>query len=202
MTLQNLFPNPNSLSVDSFGHLYMSAEVHQSLYFSLHLFLLSCQGPQIQMLSKGVDSWCLCFIILFYYSLKRKLSTNFTIKYDFCYKFFVDKLFSDKRNSSLFLMYWVLVYITTLNECWILKCFFIYLIPFPCSSLHCWVQFMRELTVIFFSCNVTIPIFFWSYHAACRILVPQPGIELKQWQGKHWVLSTGSPGNSLVPFLY
>ena len=62
-------------------------------------------------------------------------------------------------------MYWVLVYITILNECWILKCFFfICLIPFPCSFLHCWVQFMRDLTVIFFSCNVTIPIyiyFFW-----------------------------------------
>ena len=156
------------------------------------------------MLSNSGDSWCLCFITLFYYSLKGKLSKNFTIKYDFCYKFFVDKLFSDKRNS-LFLMYWVLVYITILNECWILKCFFfICLIPFPCSFLHCWVQFMRDLTVIFFSCNVTIPIyiFFGSYHAACRILVPQPGIEFKPWQRKHWVLTPGSPGNSLVPFLY
>ena len=65
------------------------------------LSLLSCQGPQIQMLSNSGDSWCLCFITLFYYSLKGKLSKNFTLKYDFCYKFFVDKLFSDKRNLTV-----------------------------------------------------------------------------------------------------
>ena len=42
--------------------------------------------------------------------------------------------------------------------------------------------------------------FFGSHHAACRILVPQPEIEFKPWQRKHWVLTPGSLGNSLVPF--
>ena len=140
-----------------------------------------------------------CFIVVSRESFQQisLLSMIFAIN------FFVDKLFSDKRNS-LFLMYWVLVYITILNECWILKCFFIYLIPFPCSFLHCWVQFMRDLTVIFFLAML-LSLFFFSFrshHAACRILVPQPGIELKPWQWKHWVLTPGSPGNSLVPLLY
>ena len=30
----------------------------------------------------------------------------------------------------------------------------------------------------------------------CRILVPQPGIEPRSWQGKRQVLTTGLPGNS------
>ena len=34
-------------------------------------------------------------------------------------------------------------------------------------------------------------------HTACRILVPQPGIEPSPWQWKYWALTTGLPGNSL-----
>ena len=30
---------------------------------------------------------------------------------------------------------------------------------------------------------------------ACGILVPQPEIELRPWQWKHWVLTIGLPGN-------
>ena len=47
-----------------------------------------------------------------------------------------------------------------------------------------------HLRVVFFS-------FFWPYCAACRILVPWPGIEPGPWQWKPQVLTTGPPGNSL-----
>ena len=39
--------------------------------------------------------------------------------------------------------------------------------------------------------------FFWLCHLACKILVPQPGIEPEPWQWKCWVLTPGPPGNSL-----
>ena len=38
--------------------------------------------------------------------------------------------------------------------------------------------------------------FFLPHHTACRILVPRPGIEPWPWQWKHWVPTTGTPGNS------
>ena len=41
-----------------------------------------------------------------------------------------------------------------------------------------------------------IPLFFWPHHAACSILVPQPGIEPGPQQWKRRVLTTGPPGNS------
>ena len=40
-------------------------------------------------------------------------------------------------------------------------------------------------------------VYFWYHHPACRILIPQPGIEpLAPQQWKHVVLTTGLPGNS------
>ena len=36
----------------------------------------------------------------------------------------------------------------------------------------------------------------WPCHAACGILVPQPGTERRSWQGKHHVRTTGPLGNS------
>ena len=48
----------------------------------------------------------------------------------------------------------------------------------------------------------TSPFFFWLYHAACRILVPQPGIEPKPQQWKCQVLTTGLPGNSLLFYFF
>ena len=39
--------------------------------------------------------------------------------------------------------------------------------------------------------------FFWLHHLACRILVPQPGIEPEPWQWKCWVLTPWLPGTSL-----
>ena len=42
--------------------------------------------------------------------------------------------------------------------------------------------------------------FFWPYHSACVILVPQPGIEPVPPASLHWesgVLTTGHPGMSL-----
>ena len=38
--------------------------------------------------------------------------------------------------------------------------------------------------------------FFWPCHVVCGILVPWPGIEPGPQQWKHWVLTTGPPGNS------
>ena len=78
-----------------------------------------------------------CFIVVSRESFQQisLLSMIFAIN------FFVDKLFSDKRNS-LFLMYWVLVYITILNECWILKCFFIFnFLQFAFAMSRCSVLF-------------------------------------------------------------
>ena len=40
---------------------------------------------------------------------------------------------------------------------------------------------------------------FWPYQAACRILVPQPGIEPTPQQWKHGVPTSGPSGNSLSP---
>ena len=37
---------------------------------------------------------------------------------------------------------------------------------------------------------------FWPWCSACGILVPWPGIELRPWQWKLRVLTTGFPGNS------
>ena len=43
---------------------------------------------------------------------------------------------------------------------------------------------------------------FCPYRAACRILVPQPGIEPGLWQWKHRILTTGPSGNfQLITFL-
>ena len=39
--------------------------------------------------------------------------------------------------------------------------------------------------------------FFWPHHAACGMLVPQPGIEGGPRQGERGVLTTGLPGNSI-----
>ena len=43
--------------------------------------------------------------------------------------------------------------------------------------------------------------FFWLHRAACRILVPRPGIEPGPPQRKCRVLTTGLPGNSLNCFI-
>ena len=37
---------------------------------------------------------------------------------------------------------------------------------------------------------------FWQHHAACGILVPQPGIELHPLHWQHRVLTTEPPGKS------
>lgn len=99
----------------------MSAEVHRSLYFSFHFVLFPYWAVkdlkykcQVTVVMAGVFVSLPCFIIV-----SREAFNKFTIKYDFAISFFVDKLFQIK--NSLFLMYWVLVYITILNECWILK---------------------------------------------------------------------------------
>ena len=42
----------------------------------------------------------------------------------------------------------------------------------------------------------------WPHRAACRILVPRPGIELRPRQWKRWVLTTGPPGNSQTIFYF
>ena len=43
---------------------------------------------------------------------------------------------------------------------------------------------------------------FWPYCTACRILVPQPGIELMSPTMEVEVLATGSPGKSQdLPFI-
>ena len=51
----------------------------------------------------------------------------------------------------------------------------------------CWIM-------IFF-----LDVFFYFLRscAACRTLVPQPGIKSRPRQWQHWVLTTGPPGNSL-----
>ena len=38
---------------------------------------------------------------------------------------------------------------------------------------------------------------FWLHRIACGILVPDWGWNLHSWQWKHWIPSTGLPGNSL-----
>ena len=43
--------------------------------------------------------------------------------------------------------------------------------------------------------------FFWLCHLACRISVPQPGIEPGPWQGQTGTLPTRPPGNSPPLFL-
>ena len=52
--------------------------------------------------------------------------------------------------------------------------------------------------------NVLLPsfLFFWPHHTACRILVPWSGIEPGPQQWKHWVPTSGPPGNSLNFFIY
>ena len=42
--------------------------------------------------------------------------------------------------------------------------------------------------------------FFWPYHMACGILIPQSGIEPRPLQWEHRVLTTGPAGKS--PELY
>lgn len=37
---------------------------------------------------------------------------------------------------------------------------------------------------------------FWPRYATCGISVPPPGVELKPWQFKCWILTTGLPWNS------
>ena len=44
--------------------------------------------------------------------------------------------------------------------------------------------------------DIFIYLFFWLRHAACRILVPQPGVEPGPRQWKRGVLTPGPPGNS------
>lgn len=44
--------------------------------------------------------------------------------------------------------------------------------------------------------------FFWPHRGACASLVPQPGIELRPWQGRRGVLATGPLGNSVSVFLF
>lgn len=143
----------------------MSAEVHRSLYFSFHFVLFPYWAVkdlkykcQVTVVMAGVFVSLPCFIIVSRESFQQisLLSMIFAIN------FFVDKLFSDKRNS-LFLMYWVLVYITILNECWILKCFFfIYLIPFPCSFLHCGFS-LWEIWLWFSFLQCYYPYFFFFF---------------------------------------
>ena len=39
-------------------------------------------------------------------------------------------------------------------------------------------------------------------YMACGISVPRPGIELRPWQWKCWILTTGPPGNSFTVFIF
>ena len=50
--------------------------------------------------------------------------------------------------------------------------------------------------------HLNVIVAFWPHHAACRILVSQPGTERRLWQWKHWVLTTRLPGNSLMPMFF
>ena len=50
--------------------------------------------------------------------------------------------------------------------------------------------------------NLFILFFIWPCHAACGISVPQPGIGPMPWQWKPGILSTSSPGNSLLFFIF
>ena len=63
-----------------------------------------------------------------------------------------------------------------------------------CSVLQvrylCFKQNKKPHLVAFF--------FFWSYLTACGILVPWSGTEPGLQQRKHWVLTTGLPGNSWI----
>lgn len=40
--------------------------------------------------------------------------------------------------------------------------------------------------------------FIGPHHVVCRMLVAQPRTELGPWPQKHWVITTGPPGNSLA----
>ena len=51
---------------------------------------------------------------------------------------------------------------------------------------------------LFMVCQNFPIFFFWPLHSSCRIIVPQPGIELTLWQWKHWILIHGPPGNSQI----
>ena len=56
------------------------------------------------------------------------------------------------------------------------------------------------LSSLFFL-HLSIYLFIYFGHVACKFLVPWPGIERRPQKWKHWVLTTGPPGNSLLSSL-
>ena len=60
-------------------------------------------------------------------------------------------------------------------------------------------QSLYHVTSVFISLQNSAALFVFCLHCTvCRILVPRPGIEPGPQQWKHWVLTTGKPGNSLI----
>ena len=57
------------------------------------------------------------------------------------------------------------------------------------------VSYLKQWTMGIFA-------FFWPYHMAWRILVPQPGIEPRPTAVKSLVLTIGKPGNSCGIFFF
>ena len=76
-------------------------------------------------------------------------------------------------------------------------------------DLHCtyiWVNSKCSCSPFFYLFKLDLLLYFsslsiWPCSMACKVLVPWPGIKSKPWLWKHWVLTTGPPGNSLFYIL-
>ena len=66
---------------------------------------------------------------------------------------------------------------------------------FLSCSIKLYFCFCASSILVFF-CFFFWCCLFWPHHAACRILIPQPGIEPRPCQWQHQVLIAGPPGNS------
>ena len=97
----------------------------------------------------------------------------------------VDVLCESEKNVHSAIVGW------SINVSWLIVLLKSYISLLIFYLFSYWEGFWKSPTVI-----VGCLIFFWLHHAACRILIPWPGIEPHPLQWKHGVLITGLPGNS------
>ena len=70
--------------------------------------------------------------------------------------------------------------------------------PLPLSS-QAYCPLMRQLLLVH---TDLLPFPFWLHSTACGILAPQPGIEPRPWQCKHWIQPLDQQGIPQIHFIF
>ena len=159
-------------------------------------------------LSTGLRKCILCRVLLDYYRPELNACTIYKltpflifnlllIKYNDDHEDLVMRITQPKLGAGFRS---VPVYFVCLKQWWLSllwSLFIIWWVPFL-AVLCDWCEEMKPLSWCDIMCVLSFFFFFWLHHSAYEISGLLPGIEPGPQPWKHWVSTTGPPGNSLI----